>query len=164
MPTFYHYDLTSGLYTFQEFYDKAMPTPEGATLVKPSFQAGYWPVWAGQNWKNQPDFRGLAGFVNGEYIVISELGPLPDGWSTEPPVFQPSEKSILQARLQQLYVLLDELDRNSVRPIRAQIAGKATEQDLALLAENETQAETYRLEVQQTKQGIMALNNGVMEY
>ncbi len=43
-------------------------------------------VWDGEKWAITEDWRGSEGYVIGELTVIEALGPLPEGWSDEPPL------------------------------------------------------------------------------
>jgi len=42
-------------------------------------------VWGGDDWQVVDDWRGEAGWVNGEWFTVKDLGPLPDGWGAAPP-------------------------------------------------------------------------------
>lgn len=67
--------------------------PANATAVEPlPARAGYARVLTltGDAWEYAEDHRGTSGYVNGEAHTIAQLGPLPRGWSTTPPVFVPT--------------------------------------------------------------------------
>ena len=62
--------------------------PANATAVEPlPARAGYARVLTltGDAWEYAEDHRGTSGYTNGEAHTITELGPLPQGWSTTPP-------------------------------------------------------------------------------
>lgn len=77
----------SGVYVMTtEAYAEALPPPN-ALRVSPDFSVGYWPVLDAtrKGWKRIEDHRGKKGWVGEEQTEITELGPLPNGWSDEPP-------------------------------------------------------------------------------
>ncbi len=51
----------------------------------PTAPEGFWPGESGGVWVNIEDHRGEEGYVNGEPFTITDFGPYPQGWSTEPP-------------------------------------------------------------------------------
>ena len=60
--------------------------PNGATWDEPPAAAeGFTRFYKNGKWEQVEDHRGQEGYVNGEKVTIREVGPLPDGWSTEPP-------------------------------------------------------------------------------
>lgn len=62
------------------------PLPANATEVAPPEAAdGYVRVWDGSAWEQVEDHRGAEGWVNGIAHTVADIGPLPDGWSTETP-------------------------------------------------------------------------------
>jgi len=95
-------------------------------------------VWNGENWHVVDDFRGRKGYINGIETVIKTLGPLPDGWSDEPPEPTPEEKEA--ERKAGIYARLAEIDQASIRPLRAIAKGTATDDDRAVLAKLEVDA------------------------
>lgn len=48
-------------------------------------------------WEIQPDYRGLEGYIDGLTVIIKDIGPLPPGWSIEPPAPDPSEVKAAEA-------------------------------------------------------------------
>ena len=61
---------------------------------KPFAPKGFWPGFTANGWILIEDYRGKAGWVNGEAVTINDFGPLPEGWSDEfmlPPL-TPEEK------------------------------------------------------------------------
>lgn len=72
---------------------------------------------------------------------IKETKTALEAWGhTEEEIAQQEE----QARKQEIYKKLDELDLKAIRPIRAKEAGTATREDLDKLEEIEQQAQEYR--------------------
>ena len=69
-------------------YPDTVPSPDclrsGKELAIPD---GYWPVLnaAGDGWVMTVDHRGKEGWVDGKAVRIDAVGPLPEGWSEEPP-------------------------------------------------------------------------------
>ena len=69
--------------------------PPNWTTIKPEFEKGYWPVWTGEEWKYEEDHRGQTVWKSyDESLTITELGPIPDGYSVERParVYTQAEK------------------------------------------------------------------------
>lgn len=69
-------------------------SPLNALRVAPEMRDGYWPVInaARDGWDLLEDHRNREGWVNGEHVKITALGPLPEGWSDTPPV-QPDTRT-----------------------------------------------------------------------
>lgn len=90
--------------------------PRGAVLdPPPQVEPGYAAVWDGTGWTVQEDHRGLAGWVHDEPTTITELGPLPEGWSDAPPVIPEPEPSpiiheVSKLTLMERLVALDKWD------------------------------------------------------
>jgi hypothetical protein len=65
--------------------------PDGFTPRPPEFSEGYCPVFDedANAWMLVEDHRGEAGYLDGEYTIIEQIGPVPDGWTTEPPPAPP---------------------------------------------------------------------------
>ena len=60
--------------------------PNGATWdVPPAAVEGFVRFYKNGKWEQVEDHRKEEGYVNGKKTVIYEAGPLPEGWSTEPP-------------------------------------------------------------------------------
>jgi hypothetical protein len=154
MPTFYFYN-SDGLYTSRLSSNQNRELPSGATLVAPEFQKGFWPVWDGEQWEKQEDHRKAAGYVDGQLTVISELGPLPDGWTTDPPEQpepeqpEPDPEFERQQEIQGLKNDLDVLDRQSVRSLRELAQGTSETYNHNKLATLESQAASLRADLQE---------------
>jgi hypothetical protein len=146
MPYLYYFN-SSGEYVSQEYFSDSRETPQNATNIAPQFSPGYWPSWTGDTWEYLEDHRGKTGFVNGAYQMITELGPLPEGWSTTQPPYVPAPELAKQAQISELERKLTEIDQKSVRPLRAIAQGVATDFDHAKLAELETQASELRIQL-----------------
>ena len=124
--------------------------PPNATTVKPTIKKGYAPVWDGKAWKQIEDHRGEKGWVNREPVEIKELGPLPEGFSTEDP--EPTEEEKKAIRKQEILAELDRIDRATARSLRAivaaQTAGKVPDAaDVERMRAIEAEAQMLRLEL-----------------
>ena len=74
------------------------------------------------------------------YVSVQE-------WEIENPPPAPSQEELTQQRIKEIQSLLTANDLASVRPLRAKLAGTATEADDARLAELEEQAQALRAEL-----------------
>lgn len=82
MAIVYTYN-TDGYYnSTMDDYGFTMPN---STPIKPDFIDGYIPKWNGESWDQVENHVGKHGYVNGVPTIITEYGPLPDGWSDTPP-------------------------------------------------------------------------------
>lgn len=117
--------------------------PNNATHTPPQMQNGYIPRFSGGKWELVENHRGKQGYLNGQPHTIKEYGPLPDGWSTDPPPLTIFEQvQAVQARYQSvLNTLLTALsaanaldDAEDAAVIKAEYA--------AMLTEMETEIET----------------------
>lgn len=101
-----YYFAESGEYTMAtEAYQDALPPPD-ALRVAPAFAEGYWPVVteSRDGWIMLEDHRGEEGWVDGERVAITVLGPLPEGWMATPPeVIVPEEEIAAQKANSLLY-------------------------------------------------------------
>lgn len=60
--------------------------PANATTEAPPLpRAGFVPCWRDGAWQQIEDHRGKAGWIDGAPSEVARLGPLPNGWSEEPP-------------------------------------------------------------------------------
>ena len=67
--------------------------PNGATYDAPPLpKEGFALFYRNGKWEYVEDHRKEEGYVNGVKTVIHEVGPLPEGWSTEPPA--PTEEEL----------------------------------------------------------------------
>ena len=124
--------------------------PPNCTTVKPDIRDGYAPVWSGGAWEYIEDHRGEHGWVNRAPVEIKELGPLPEGFTTEVPA--PTAEELVQQRKGEILSELDRIDRASSRSLRAvlaaQLAGREPESaDVERLAEYEASAKAFRAEL-----------------
>jgi hypothetical protein len=78
---------------------------------------GKWPAWDGEGWIFVDDHRGESGWVDGVRTEIKDLGPLPEGWSDTAP--EPTPAEVKAAKEAAILAALDELDRKSMRSVRA---------------------------------------------
>lgn len=131
-----------GFYVGKEF-DYDGPMPHNCVSVKPEAQEGYIPQWNGKDWFQVEDHRGRTGYVNGEHVMITEYGPLPEGWSDE--YIDPrSEKEIRKGKIM---FRLAEIDRLSVRAMRALRLGNGSAEDEIWLNNYEREAKALRSEL-----------------
>jgi len=125
--------------------------PNGATWDEPPAAVeGFARFYKNGKWEQVEDHRKEEGYVNGEKTVIREAGPLPEGWSTEPP--SPTTEELAGQRKQEILTELDRIDRASARSLRAiltaQSAGKEPDSaDVEILMEHETDAKKLRAEL-----------------
>lgn len=114
MITIYHYNGQTGEYlsTGQVHEDPLVPgthpLPANATAVAPPAVAeGYARVWSGAAWEQVEDHRGAEGWVNGIAYTVADLGPLPDGWSTETPAPTVEDKILaIEAKYEEKFAAL----------------------------------------------------------
>lgn len=57
----------------------------------PTSPTGFWPGENSGAWADIEDHRGESGYVNGAPFTITDFGPYPQGWTTEPPEPTPEE-------------------------------------------------------------------------
>jgi hypothetical protein len=101
--------------------------PANATRTAPPEAEGFWPIWNGTAWTLKEDHRGEKGWLDGQEHTIESLGPLPEGWSSEPP--EPTAEEFIAGKLARLKYLLSKIDAASIRPLRAITDGTDTELD-----------------------------------
>lgn len=131
-PIVYQYD-SNGFYTGEtEDYGDGITLPNNTTRIVPTIQQGYCPMWNGRGWVLVESHIGEEGFINGFPITISEHGPLPYGFSKERVA---SEKGKNENRHTEIVLRLCEIDRLSVRPIRAILTGTEAKEDKERLGE-----------------------------
>jgi hypothetical protein len=128
--------------------------PPNCTTIKPDMRMGYVPIWNGIAWEYIENHRGEKGWVNRIPVEIRELGPLPDGFTTEEP--EPTPEELAQQRRQEILAELDRIDRASSRALRAVLAAQSAEQepdaaDVARLAGYEAEAKALRAELAELK-------------
>lgn len=124
--------------------------PLNATRQAPEQLDGMHPKWTGDAWGYVQDMRGTVYYLpDGSEHTITEIeGQLPEDATLikpEPPA--PSQEELTQQRIKEIQSLLTANDLASVRPLRAKLAGTATEADDARLAELEEQAQALRAEL-----------------
>lgn len=142
---YYMYDQ-NGIYVGSMPKGKEDFPPDNCLLIEPETRPGYWPVRnaVGDNWDYAEDNRGAEGYVGTERIVIRDLGPLPDCWSETPPDPRTPE----EIRRAEIYTELARIDSNVIRPMRAQLAGTATDEDEVIVAQLEWRAQVLREELE----------------
>jgi hypothetical protein len=72
---------------------------------------------------------------------------LPDGWTAEPPpapVVEPDPETVKRTEIFAIENELTEIDRKSIRPLRALVEGAGSNYDREKLAELEAQAAALR--------------------
>ena len=151
MPTIHTYDTSTREYL--KTLDWTPPNewvalPADATTIQPPAQREGFTIvlnLAGDAWEHIEDHRGKAGFVEGQPHTVRDLGPLPAGWSDTAPEPAPEQQTV-QRRIEILREL-DAVDLQSVRPVRAKLAGMATAEDERVLSELESRAAALRTEL-----------------
>ena len=121
------------------------PLPNNSTAVAPEIMDGFIPRWNGTAWELLPDLRGLEGWLDGRPHTITEYGPLPPGWSDEPP--PPTPEDLAAARIEAIKARLDTIDKALIRGLDARDEGTATEEDEAKLAELRAEKRKIRAEM-----------------
>lgn len=143
-----HYDTAKSLkpFTISTPTNPGSIAPPDCTREEttPVVTPGFWPCrdLKKNKWVDVEDHRTELGFVNGVFTEINEVGPYPDGWSTTPPEPELS-------REEQIIRRLSEIDRESIRPLRAVVDGSATDRDKTKLQTLEEEAENLRSELSQ---------------
>ncbi len=95
-----HYYDDNGIYTASApAHEDSLP-PDGAVRDAPPSRPGYWPRRnaANDGWELAEDHRGERGWLAGEPAVIRDLGPLPEGWSSTPPLQQNNDNTYREKR------------------------------------------------------------------
>jgi hypothetical protein len=70
------------------------------TQAPPAAPQGLAAAWSGAAWTLAEDHRGRQGWVDGQPATVTELGPLPDGWSDTAP--EPTPDELLDAAIREL--------------------------------------------------------------
>lgn len=148
MQFYYRYDQTTHEFagTIPASGHPNACVPDYATRIKPTEKPGFWPVWNGAGWEYLEDHRGQIGFVDGKQAIISELGPLPESWSAEPP-FSDNADSPKTEKRQAILAELAALDAAYIRPSRAIAAGNGTAEDNAQIIKLDKRAVELRSEL-----------------
>lgn len=105
-----HYFDENGAYTGSAPANDGTVAPENALRLPPPRQDGYWPVLNSScdGWELMEDHRGLRGWIDGRYGVVTTLGPLPDDWREDTPE-EEEQASIEQQRQSAYGALADPL-------------------------------------------------------
>jgi hypothetical protein len=141
----WEFNVNGYLISFDPSSDFGQGLPPNSTYTSPGNKVqGKWPKWdiPSQKWTQVEDHRGKRGYVNGQPVDITDFGPLPEGWSEE----WVDPRTLEEIRLAEIDARLAEIDMESVRPLRAQSAGDATEYDTNKLAALENEAASLRTE------------------
>lgn len=82
-----HYFDAQGIYTGSAAANPGSAPPLNALRTPPPKKTGCWPVVnaEGTGWDLIEDQRGREGFVDGRPVRMDRLGPLPPGWTDQPP-------------------------------------------------------------------------------
>lgn len=142
----YYFD-NDGYYVDSGYANPEFACPVNATREAPVQREGYHPKWNGNAWDYVQDMRGKKYYTpDGSEDEITEIeGLLPEGASLTKP--EPTEAEKVQQRITEVQQQLTTNDLASVRPLRAKVAGTATEFDDARLVELEEQAQALRAEL-----------------
>lgn len=139
------YQYTADGYYAGEIDDYGGPMPNNATGTVPTLQDGYIPRWTGAAWEQVENHKGQEGYKDGKPCTIKEFGPLPDGWSVTPPPTAPEEQDATSRA--QILARLNQIDADSVRPLRAIVNGEAMQDDRDKLSALDAEAATLRAEL-----------------
>lgn len=120
--------------------------PHNTTAVAPEIKEGFIPKWNDEAWEQVENHKGETGYVNGVYTEIKYFGPLPEGWSNEPPKPEVDETA---ERINELKRYLSDTDYIVVKMAESDMAKETW---LALpenqkYAEVLTQRESARAEI-----------------
>ncbi|MFA9396501.1 MAG: hypothetical protein ACERJ1_17595 [Halodesulfovibrio sp.] len=142
-----HYFNEHSYYTYSGYANPDNLPPLTATREAPEQREGYHPKWNGNVWNYVQDMRGTKYYMSdGSEDEITEIeGLLPEGASLTKP--EPTEAKKVKQRITEIQQKLTVNDLASVRPLRAKVAGTATEFDDARLVELEEQAQALRTEL-----------------
>lgn len=82
----------------------------GIIITPPEISSGHVARWKGDAWEIFEDHRGLEGWVEGEPTVITELGPLPEGWIADAPTpqepLEPDSRTLAREALAEQWATL----------------------------------------------------------
>jgi hypothetical protein len=154
-------------YTTRQPANKGSIAPvNAARTAPPTPPEGKWPAWTGSAWGLIDDHRGEKGYVDGQPIEIKDYGPYPTGWSLDPP--PPTAQELLDRQRFDILGVLDEIDRKSMRCVRAietlRRALETAEPDakealVAKLAEEEDRLDGYEAQAEAKRAALAALTN-----
>lgn len=87
-----HYYDENGVYIGSAPAHDGTAAPANALRTAPDERAGFWPVVnaSRDGWELAEDHRGARGWLAGVAVVVTALGPLPEGWTGEPPEESPA--------------------------------------------------------------------------
>lgn len=142
-----HYFDKNGYYTYSGVANPDNACPLTATREAPEQHEGYHPKWDGEVWGYVKDLRGTKYYMpDGSVCEITEIeGQVPEEGCLNKP--EPTEAEKIQQRIIEIQQELVNNDLASVRPLRAKVAGTATEADEVRLSELEEQAQKLRVEL-----------------
>lgn len=128
-----HYFDEQGVYTGSLPVGREEFPPRNALRCNLPQKEGYWPVVnaAHDGFVLVEDHRGQEGWVNGEQTRITEVGPLPEGWSDTPPM--PPDNRMPEEKRRAAYFREADAIRNEALSYQA-------EADAWRLAGNEARA------------------------
>jgi hypothetical protein len=144
----YYFDHTHPLrpYTFAgDANPGSLPPDNALRIAPPAHGENQWAAESNGTWILIDDYRGREGFLNGKPHTITDFGPLPERWCADPPPPTPEETA--EARRAEIMAELDDIDRHTIRPLRAMAKGTATEEDAERLAALESRAGELRAEL-----------------
>jgi hypothetical protein len=121
--------------------------PPDCLRVEPEKRDGQWPGEKDGVWTYFESHKGKKGWLNGVPHTITEHGPLPEGWSDEPP--PPTDEEISAARVAEIKARLDAIDLALIRGLDARDEGTATAEDEARLTELRAEKRTLRAELKE---------------
>lgn len=117
MPITYMYDVDG--YYMGKYDDPSPYLANRATYTAPELKAGFIPRWDGEKWSLIETHKGESGFVGDTPITIDYHGPLPDGFTKEPPAPAPvTDPEVLSGGT--VYKSLDIVDGSVTLPTGGQ--------------------------------------------
>jgi hypothetical protein len=151
---FYIYKA-DGEYSHQVVSMGLTPSDPNFTGIAPEYVAGFRPVWGGEAWTQVEDHRGRMIYgPDGAEQKVTELGPVPDGWSPEPPAMPgPSEEQEQESQIMFLKGQLAALDHRYLTPRVLAGLAKGDEYAEAQWAEHEELAGPIREQIKALQEG-----------
>jgi hypothetical protein len=120
MHTYYCYDDTNNLKPltktiFSSIYGE--PPKEAYTeTVPPNPSRGQVPCFIEGEWVLMEDHRREWGWIDGIPTQITDIGPYPEGFSTQPP--PPTQAELNEVARREYLAELDNIDKSTIRALR----------------------------------------------
>jgi hypothetical protein len=149
MPIYYCYDTSNSLNPLSKsilLSDLSTPPTEPYTLIPPpEYGREQIACFIDGAWRLLEDHRRQWGWINGEPVMIEDIGPLPEGFSTTPP--PPTQAELNEQARKEYLAELESIDKATIRAMReVEISESADTVTFARnkLSQLETRAEELR--------------------